>query len=211
MNESFRLLCEEKQNRIRNAAMMVFSQNSYRKASTDDIAAQAGISKGLLFYHFKTKKELYCDMYEYCCERIYHAVEAIGAMNETDFFERNRLIVQARLNAAARNPYLLDFGLRAYYETDPLICESITAINSRILSDGLAQLSDHLDTSKFRSQADIPRAIKMIVWIGDGLIKERLQQGALDTDLLRDEVAAYFDLMKIGFYCERTTREEDFD
>ena len=99
MNESFWLLCEEKQNRIRNAAMMVFSQNSYKKASTDDIAAQAGISKGLLFYHFRTKKELYCDMYEYCCEQIYRAVDEIDAMKETDFFERNRLIVQARLNA----------------------------------------------------------------------------------------------------------------
>ncbi len=208
MNESFWLLCEEKQNRIRNAAMMVFSQNSYKKASTDDIAAQAGISKGLLFYHFRTKKELYCDMYEYCCEQIYRAVDEIDAMKETDFFERNRLIVQARLNAAARNPYLLDFGLRAYYETDPMICADISAINNDILSDGLSRLSENLDTSQFRSQEDIPRAIKMIVWIGDGLIKERIQQGTLDTDMLRDEVGAYFDLMKHGFYCEKKVREE---
>ena len=50
MEPAFEHLPREKQLRILNAAMKVFARNDYRHASTDDIAAQAGISKGLLFY-----------------------------------------------------------------------------------------------------------------------------------------------------------------
>lgn len=35
------------------------------KASTDFIASRAGVSKGLLFYYFHNKKDLYLTVYEY--------------------------------------------------------------------------------------------------------------------------------------------------
>ncbi|MGC9133983.1 TetR/AcrR family transcriptional regulator [Caldisphaera sp.] len=44
--------------RIINAAMKVFSEKGYDAASTEIIAKESGISKGDLFYHFKTKNEL---------------------------------------------------------------------------------------------------------------------------------------------------------
>ena len=55
MEPAFEHLPREKQLRILNAAMKVFARNDYRHASTDDIAAQAGISKGLLFYYYYNK------------------------------------------------------------------------------------------------------------------------------------------------------------
>ena len=63
MNPRFRELPEEKQLRILNAAMEVFAQNDYKKVSTDLIAAKAEVSKGLLFYYFRNKKELYFSVY----------------------------------------------------------------------------------------------------------------------------------------------------
>lgn len=42
-------LTEEKRRRILNAALEEFAKHDYKGASTDDIAAKAGISKGLLF------------------------------------------------------------------------------------------------------------------------------------------------------------------
>lgn len=52
MNERFKELPEVKQRAVLNAAMEVFAKYDYKKASTDLIAAKAGISKGLLFYYF---------------------------------------------------------------------------------------------------------------------------------------------------------------
>lgn len=74
MHESFHALKEEKQNKIINAAMKIFSQKPYGRANTHDIAAIAEISKGSLFYHFKNKRDLYCYLYEYCCNEIYKKI-----------------------------------------------------------------------------------------------------------------------------------------
>ena len=57
--EKFEELSQEKQRRIIDAGMEVFGRNEYKKANTEDIAAKAGISKGLLFYYFKDKKSFY--------------------------------------------------------------------------------------------------------------------------------------------------------
>ena len=59
MNEKFFHLPEEKQQRILNAGFRVFSQNSYKRSPMSEIAAEAGISKSLLFFYFRNKKELY--------------------------------------------------------------------------------------------------------------------------------------------------------
>ena len=54
MNDKFFSLPEEKQLAIINAGYRVFSQNSYKKSPMSEIAAEAGISKSLLFHYFKT-------------------------------------------------------------------------------------------------------------------------------------------------------------
>ena len=56
MNQKFFELNEEKRLAIINAGLEVFSKNDYKHALTADIAAKAGISKGLLFYYFHNKK-----------------------------------------------------------------------------------------------------------------------------------------------------------
>ena len=57
MNDKFFSLPEEKQLAIINAGYRVFSQNSYKKSPMSEIAAEAGISKSLLFHYFKNKRE----------------------------------------------------------------------------------------------------------------------------------------------------------
>ena len=52
MNEKFFELKKEKQDRMINAALKVFSQYGYNHASTDEIVKEAQIIKGLLFHYF---------------------------------------------------------------------------------------------------------------------------------------------------------------
>jgi AcrR family transcriptional regulator len=83
MNEKFNELPEEKRMRIINAGFEVFSQSEYKKASTDDIAARAGISKGLLFYYFHNKKTLYLFLLD-------HAKQLLAAsVTDSHFYEIN--------------------------------------------------------------------------------------------------------------------------
>lgn len=45
--------------RLINAAVSVFSKKGFYKASMDDIAAEADVAKGTLYYYFKNKSELF--------------------------------------------------------------------------------------------------------------------------------------------------------
>ena len=53
MNDKFFDLKQEKQDRMINASLKIFSRGGYRHASTDEIVKEAGISKGLLFHYFE--------------------------------------------------------------------------------------------------------------------------------------------------------------
>lgn len=106
MNEKFYNLSKEKQDRMINGAMKVFALNGYEKASTDVIIKEAGISKGLLFHYFGSKKNLYEFVVEYCGR--YLSVELAAGISdaEKNIFERIRLAEEAKLRMLKNYPYL---------------------------------------------------------------------------------------------------------
>jgi len=200
MHEHFHSLTPEKQGRIINAALAVFSQSPYGKASTDDMVALAGISKGSLFYYFRNKKDLYCYLYSYSCRIVYKKIDEQRALEETDFFDRNLKIAEARVCALTQHPNIFDFMLRAYYETDPAVAEDIHAINQKMLEDALPKLNENTDMSRFRDPADIGKAVKMLLWIGDGFIREKKSQSPMDLQQVQAEIAEYVEILRKGFY-----------
>lgn len=44
---------------IFDSAILVFSKNGYDGASMDEVALTAGVAKGTLYYHFKSKEDLF--------------------------------------------------------------------------------------------------------------------------------------------------------
>ena len=51
MNKTKKLIFE--------SAIKIFSESGYRGATMDDIAANAGLAKGTLYYHFASKEEIF--------------------------------------------------------------------------------------------------------------------------------------------------------
>jgi AcrR family transcriptional regulator len=60
--------------RLLRAARKVFGQRGYHGASLEEIAAEAGFSKGALYYNFKGKEELFLELLE---ERLAERVDVI--------------------------------------------------------------------------------------------------------------------------------------
>ena len=52
---------EDKQLDILRVATEEFATNGFYKTKTDTIAEKAGVSKGLIFHYFKSKKNLYSE------------------------------------------------------------------------------------------------------------------------------------------------------
>ena len=84
MNPKFLSLSKEKQSNILNAGMEMFGKQGYKKAVTDDIASKAGISKGLLFYYFHNKKDLYLFLWEKCAKLTIESLEKNGCYDQND-------------------------------------------------------------------------------------------------------------------------------
>jgi TetR/AcrR family transcriptional regulator len=53
-----------KMNSIFNASIDIFSEKGFEKATMDEIAARAGVAKGTIYYHFKSKEELFLFLVE---------------------------------------------------------------------------------------------------------------------------------------------------
>ena len=87
MNEKFFSLPEEKQQAIINAGYRVFSQNTYKKSPVSEIAAEAGISKSLLFHYFRNKKELYLFLWEKCAQVTIEYMKEYGCYDKKDLFD----------------------------------------------------------------------------------------------------------------------------
>ncbi len=54
---------------IFEAALKCFNENGYYRTSIDMIAEHARISKGGIYYHFKSKDELFIKLFTYRCEK----------------------------------------------------------------------------------------------------------------------------------------------
>ena len=82
--EAFERLPSEKRDAIIDAGIKEFAVKSYSDASTDRITADCGISKGLLFHYFKTKREFYI----YCLQKALDTLAVDTAQDfKGDFYE----------------------------------------------------------------------------------------------------------------------------
>lgn len=63
-------MAEEKLAAIFQAALELFSTHGFEKATIDEIAAKAKVAKGTIFYHCKSKEELFNQMIRRGVERI---------------------------------------------------------------------------------------------------------------------------------------------
>ena len=106
MNAKFFDLPEEKRHAILNAGYRVFSRNSYRKSPMSEIAADAGISKSLLFYYFKNKQELYMYLWDYSAEMTIHSLTEYGCYEQTDLFEMMYRGMKAKMQIMRLYPYI---------------------------------------------------------------------------------------------------------
>ncbi len=60
-----RLSAERRRGLIEDAAARLFAQRGYAATTVDDIVAEAGVSKPMLYRHFESKKELHMKLLEH--------------------------------------------------------------------------------------------------------------------------------------------------
>ena len=184
MSERFQELSEEKQLAILRAATEVFAKYEYKKASTDLIASKAGVSKGLLFYYFHNKKDLYLTVYEYIKQIITEGVADSRLLEITDFFELVTYATMKKIEILAENPYIVEFSVRSFYSDKEEISDDLKMKTTEGIEQNYKQYFSKIDFNKFKQNVDPSEIFKMMYWIVDGYIHEQQMKNAplcLDT------------------------------
>jgi AcrR family transcriptional regulator len=133
----------ERYSAILQAAERLFGEKGYRGVSIDEIADAAGVSKGLVFYHFTNKKALVEHIFKDALTAVLTRWDAIAESNES---------ARAKLGAATQacfdifdsRPYLLRIAFfEAIFEDDmkdimAKVSEETLRRMEKLVKDGIA-------------------------------------------------------------------------
>lgn len=195
MNEKFFDLKKEKQDRMINAALKIFAANGYRHASTDDIVAEAGISKGLLFHYFGSKLGLYTFLYDYSTRFMKLELTTGVLSSADDYFEIRKQIEFAKMQVLRNYPYMQCFLERCASEN---VSEALTATERQrnVLSDVYAVLKNQADRSRFLDDVAFEKLDTMLDYTISGLMNARFRDASFQPEMLYEEIVSYLTMLK---------------
>ncbi len=193
MNDRFWELKKEKQDRMINSALKVFSQYGYKHASTDEIVKGANISKGLLFHYFESKIGLYAFLYDYATRFV--ALELTANVDENGYYELYKQILTAKANSMSQYPYIFLFLNKADEETDN---EAVSVISERRekYQRILHALKERADITAFAPGIDFEKVGVILDFTIDGLIQKSVLSENFRADFFLEEATEYVDMMQ---------------
>lgn len=191
---------EEKRGRIVRAGMENFAKKGYKKATMDEIVADAGISKGLIFHYFGSKKKLFVHLYEFAYGFVYERLVPHFNLEQTDLFERIRQSEQVKLEVMREYPYVLDFLRAARQEENEELRTEMKRVSTQSLPPWADTFMKGIDTDKLRDGIELSRVIRIIQWCTNGLLAEHKDNFVLEDVFA--EMDIYLDLMRKAFYKE---------
>jgi AcrR family transcriptional regulator len=129
-----RLGVEERRRRLVALGMELFSERTYDDVSIDELAQAAGISKGLLYHYFPTKRDFYVATVREAAQQL---LERTATPETMDPIERLRSGLDAYLDYVAKHgkPYqaLLRSGVGADAEVARIVDGTRQAFGARLL------------------------------------------------------------------------------
>jgi AcrR family transcriptional regulator len=166
----------------------IFSERPFDEVSIDDIAAAAGISKGLLYHYFPSKRDFYVAV-------IRSAADEMQALTEPD----RELPPRERL-AAALERYLeyvethargYATVLRAGIGSDPAVADIVEEVRGAMV----ARLLDDLPVTPAGGEPPVALRVAVRGWVGfvEAASLDWLEHGGLGRADLREMLIAALD------------------
>ncbi|GIN72966.1 TetR family transcriptional regulator [Bacillus sp. J14TS2] len=191
---------------ILNAALKEFATKGFDNASTNMIAKEAGISKGLMFHYVNSKKDLFLFLYDYCTKLIDEEYLDLMNFNEQDIFEKLRQSYLLQLELIQKHPWIFEFiNLSSATKSDEVNRELDKRTNEK-RSSCHETLFNNVDKSKFREGLDIEKSKQLILWSNVGFTNQILEgmrntkASELDYDHILAELDGYLDELRKVFY-----------
>ncbi|GAJ41536.1 TetR/AcrR family transcriptional regulator [Saccharococcus caldoxylosilyticus] len=215
MYSAFEKQPQEKKDLIIKVAIEEFVKNGYEKASTDVITKRAGISKGLLFHYFRSKKNLYLYLVNYVKDFLTEiAMEELKKIQSDDFFERIKEIVLLKQKLTVQYLQETQFITDAFINPPVAVKEEMEEIIKKYYEayqeDFLLEhvyIKDLIQTEKLREDISVDTVIRMTMFIAEQLSNKYLalyKNKQIDiinmTESVIRELNDYLKIVKYGIY-----------
>ena len=190
---------------ILNAALKEFALKGFDDASTNTIAKESGISKGLMFHYVNSKKDLFLFLYDYCTAMINKEYVDLMNFDERDIFERLRQSYLLQLELLQKHPWIFEFNQLSTTKSDEINEEMDERRKGKQLLC-YENMFDSIDESRFREGLDFERCKQLIFWANVGFTNEILEEirnsnkNELDYDMIIAKLDGYLNELRKIFY-----------
>jgi AcrR family transcriptional regulator len=178
-----------------NAALRVFARRGYREAGVEEIAAEAGYSKGALYWHFSSKADLLDALLE---ERVDKPMREKVALLASAPPERDMSVegtkTFARQLTEQREAVLLEREYWSLAIRDPELRARYAERQAELrreLATAMELRAEHLGTPELTMPAeDVARIVMSI--IGGLTIDELIEPGSVRPELMGEALATIY-------------------
>lgn len=198
---------EDKKEKIIEVSLKEFAEKGYDKASTNTIVKESGISKGLLFYYFESKKNLYLYLVDYCLDFVMERFERSTEGLSNDFFKRIMEFGLMKIEIANQYPYIYDVVFEAFINIPESVKTEMEKKYAEISQKTMPIVMSNIDYSMFRADIDINKIIEYIFLAFEGVQKKYImkykgkKEDIIDNmDEIMKEYELYIEFMKNGVY-----------
>lgn len=174
---------DERPAEILAAALRVFAARGYNATRLDDIAAEAGVTKGTIYYYFKNKDQLLLRLAESADRREFARIETLISDNIGSASAQLRMVMRkgfAEPTDEARRQLRMVY-LALHTDAPKLFARAIQGA----LVDGwqlIGKLIEHgKNTGEFRADVDAPVAARIFT---SGLLLQQLWRNSLGLETL---------------------------
>jgi len=188
------------------AALEEFAERGYAMASTNAITARAGISKGLLFHYFGSKKNLYVQVLRELVGREIERFRRTAPAFHPDIVERLLQISLYKQKLVREDPVATRF-LATVLQAPEEIKPEVARLFREVEGFSARTRTEDMDTSRFRPGIDPAKAITLINVCVEGLrsvyarrVTPEMADDPEAVEALAQETREYLDMLKFGIY-----------
>ncbi len=145
-----RLQLDERREQLLELGLQLFSERSYDEVAIDDIAKAAGISKGLLYHYFGSKRAFYVQVIRVAAARLLEATQPDSDLPDV---ERARAGIDAYLVYVSERAGAYRALMRGGIGVDPEVLGVIEDVRAEIIQRMMAGVGLEQPRPIFRNTA----------------------------------------------------------
>jgi AcrR family transcriptional regulator len=164
-----------KKEKIIETAVRLFADQGFDATTTLQIAREAGVTEPLIFYHFKSKDDLFTHILDIAFQQYFYQLDALNQDTATEF-EKIKNIIHLHIKIVAKNPdqaYLAVSACPAKLKDPAHVCATHIKKQQKWMEAYLSEcLIKGMATGEFH-KVPVAQTAGLLIALLNGLIRQR--------------------------------------